>query len=119
MLVTDAMAAIGTDMTIVHAQRPHHLIARTGRLDACRRHAAGADLDMISAVSLQCIGRSVSELGEALRMASLYPAEVLGIGQAGRLGSFAKGAAANIVALSAKLDVAGVWIDGKRVFSAR
>ena len=54
------------------------------------------------------------DLAEALRMASLYPAEA--VGQAGRLGRLKEGYVANIVALSDALDVKGVWIDGRRVF---
>jgi N-acetylglucosamine-6-phosphate deacetylase len=114
VLVTDAMAAIGTDMK-TFTLNGRTIYRKDGRLTLADGTLAGADLDMISAVRF--MHREVGiELGEALRMASLYPAEA--IGQAGRLGSFVKGAAANILALSAKLDVAGVWIDGKRVFSA-
>lgn len=114
VLVTDAMAAIGTDMTSF-TLNGRTIYRKEGRLTLADGTLAGADLDMISAVRF--MHREVGiELGEALRMASLYPAEA--IGQTGRLGSFAQGAAANIVALSEKLDVAGVWIDGKHVFSA-
>ena len=70
---------------------------------------------MISAVRF--MHRTIGlELDEALRMASLYPAEAAG--QAERLGHFTPGAAANIVALSNDLDVRGVWIDGRKVFVA-
>ena len=114
VLVTDAMAAIGTDMTSFMLNG-RTIYRKDGRLTLADGTLAGADLDMISAVRF--MHREVGvDLGDALRMASLYPAQA--IGQAGRLGSFVKGAAANIVALSGRLDVAGVWIDGKRVFSA-
>jgi N-acetylglucosamine-6-phosphate deacetylase len=75
---------------------------------------AGADLDMISAVRFmhEVIGL---ELGEALRMASTYPAEA--VGQSHRVGRLAKGQAANIVALSERLAVENVWIDGSKVFA--
>ncbi|TIX53292.1 MAG: N-acetylglucosamine-6-phosphate deacetylase, partial [Mesorhizobium sp.] len=74
---------------------------------------AGADLDMISAVRF--VHRVVGlDLSEALRMASFYPAQA--IGQSHRLGRFANGTAADIVALSDELDVKGVWIEGDRVF---
>ncbi|TGT91492.1 N-acetylglucosamine-6-phosphate deacetylase, partial [bacterium M00.F.Ca.ET.155.01.1.1] len=56
------------------------------------------------------------ELDEALRMASLYPAEA--IGQAHRLGRFANGTAADIVGLSEGLDVKNVWIGGEKVFAS-
>ena len=115
VLVTDAMATIGTDMTSF-TLNGRTIYRKDGRLTLADGTLAGADLDMISAVRFmhRQIGTDVEE---ALRMASLYPAEA--IGQAGRLGSFAKGAAANVVALSNDLDVSGVWIDGKQVFSAR
>ena len=49
-------------------------------------------------------------------MASLYPAQA--IGQSHRLGRFANGTAADIVALSDDLDIGQVWIGGKMVFEA-
>jgi N-acetylglucosamine-6-phosphate deacetylase len=109
-LVTDAMATIGTDMTsftlngrVIH-RRDGSLRLEDGTL-------AGADLDMISAVRFmhRVIGL---DLGEALRMASLYPAKA--VEQADRLGRFGPGTAANIVALSDTLDIKGVWIDGAK-----
>jgi N-acetylglucosamine-6-phosphate deacetylase len=70
---------------------------------------------MISAV--RYVHRVVGlELDEALRMASLYPAEA--IGQSHRLGRFANGTAADIVGLSDGLDVRNVWIGGEKVFGA-
>jgi N-acetylglucosamine-6-phosphate deacetylase len=115
VLVTDAMATIGTGMTSF-TLNGRTIYRKDGRLTLADGTLAGADLDMVSAVRFmhRQIGTDVEE---ALRMASRYPAEA--IGQAGRLGSFAKGAAANVVALSNDLDVSGVWIDGKQVFSAR
>ena len=111
-LVTDAMATIGTGMTsfTLNGRTIHR---KDGRLTLEDGTLAGADLDMISAVRF--MHRTIGlDLDDALRMASIYPAEA--IGQANRLGGFAKGATANIVALSEKLDVSGVWIDGKPVF---
>src|SRR5690606_27512115 len=102
---TDAMATIGTDMTsfTLNGRTIHR---KGGRLTLADGTLAGADLDMISAVRF--MHRTIGiDLGEVLRMASLYPAQA--IGQTGRLGSFAMGSAANIVALSEKLDIASVW----------
>jgi len=114
VLVTDAMATIGTDMTsfTLNGRTIHR---KDGRLTLDDGTLAGADLDMISAVRF-AHRRIGVELGEALRMASLYPART--IGKAGRLGALLPGSAASFVALSAKLDVAGVWIDGKRILHA-
>lgn len=113
-LVTDAMATIGTDL------KSFTLNGRTikrenGRLTLEDGTLAGADLDMISAVRFmhEKIGY---ELGEAIRMASLYPAEA--VGQDHRLGRLAKGYAANAVQLTDTLDVSATWIDGNKVFSA-
>jgi len=111
-LVTDAMATIGTDMTsfTLNGRTIHR---KDGRLTLDDGTLAGADLDMISAVRF--VHRHLRvDLGEALRMASLCPAKMLG--QSALLGRLAKGAAANAVALSESLGVCGVWIDGKQVF---
>ncbi|MEP9386808.1 N-acetylglucosamine-6-phosphate deacetylase [Mesorhizobium sp. KR9-304] len=113
-LVTDAMATIGTEMTSF-TLNGRMIYRKDGKLTLADGTLAGADLDMISAVRF--MRRTIGlDLDEALRMASLYPAEA--IGQANRLGRFAKGNAANIVALSDKLDMRGAWIDGKQVFAA-
>jgi N-acetylglucosamine-6-phosphate deacetylase len=111
-LVTDAMATIGTDMTSF-SLNGRTIRRENGRLTLEDGTLAGADLDMISAVRF--MHRTIGlEPGEALRMASLYPAE--SIGQGGRHGRLAPGAAANIVHLSDGLDVRGVWIGGDKVF---
>jgi N-acetylglucosamine-6-phosphate deacetylase len=110
-LVTDAMATIGTDMASF-TLNGRTIYRKDGRLTLADGTLAGADLDMISAVRF--MHRTIGlELAEALRMASLYPAEA--VGQAHRLGRFAKGTAADIVALSDALDVKGVWIGGRQV----
>jgi N-acetylglucosamine-6-phosphate deacetylase len=111
-LVTDAMATIGTDMESF-TLNGRTIYRENGRLTLADGTLAGADLDMISAVRFMH-ERIGLELGEALRMASLYPAE--SVGQADRLGRFNAGAAANIVALSSDLSVQKVWIDGAPVF---
>lgn len=114
VLVTDAMAPIGTDMTSF-TLNGRTIYRRDGSLRLADGTLAGADLDMISAIRF--IHRVVGvELSEALRMASLYPAQA--IGQSHRLGRFANGTAADIVALSDDLDVASVWIGGDKVFAA-
>ena len=113
VLVTDAMATIGTDMTSF-TLNGRTIYRRDGSLRLADGTLAGADLDMISAI--RYVHRVVGlDLSEALRMASLYPAQA--IGQSHRLGRFANGTAADIVALSDDLDIRNVWIGGDRVFS--
>ena len=113
-LVTDAMATIGTDMTsfTLNGRTIHR---KGGSLRLADGTLAGADLDMISAVRF--IHRVVGlDLDEALRMASLYPAQA--VGQSSRHGRLGAGAAADIVSLSDDLDVRRVWIGGAPVFEA-
>ncbi|TJW13891.1 MAG: N-acetylglucosamine-6-phosphate deacetylase [Mesorhizobium sp.] len=114
VLVTDAMATIGTDMTSF-TLNGRTIFRKDGSLRLADGTLAGADLDMISAVRF--VHRVVGlELSEALRMASLYPAQA--IGQSHRLGRFANGTAADIVALSEDLNVKSVWIGGDKAFEA-
>ncbi|MBZ9738089.1 N-acetylglucosamine-6-phosphate deacetylase [Mesorhizobium sp. CO1-1-4] len=114
VLVTDAMATIGTDMT-AFTLNGRTIYRRDGSLRLADGTLAGADLDMISAIRF--MHRTVGiELSEALRMASLYPAQA--IGQSHRLGRFANGTAADIVALSDDLGIGSVWIGGDKVFEA-
>jgi N-acetylglucosamine-6-phosphate deacetylase len=113
-LVTDAMATIGTDMTSF-TLNGRTIRRENGRLTLEDGTLAGADLDMISAVRFMHRTLGV-ELGEALRMASLYPAE--SIGQGARHGRLTPGARADIVHLSNALDVESVWVGGERVFAA-
>ncbi|MEQ1956357.1 N-acetylglucosamine-6-phosphate deacetylase [Mesorhizobium sp. CN2-181] len=112
-LVTDAMSTIGTDMTSF-TLNGRTIRRENGRLTLADGTLAGADLDMISAVRF--MHRKIGlELGEALRMASLYPADAMGFSRHGRLRA---GSRADIVALSDDLDVRGVWIGGDQAFSA-
>ncbi|TPL81100.1 N-acetylglucosamine-6-phosphate deacetylase [Mesorhizobium sp. B2-3-13] len=114
VLVTDAMATIGTDMSSF-TLNGRTIYRKDGSLRLADGTLAGADLDMISAIRF--MHRTVGlELSEALRMASLYPAQA--IDQSHRLGRFAKGTAADIVALSDDLGIGSVWIGGDKVFEA-
>lgn len=114
-LVTDAMAPLGTDMDSF-TLNGRNIYRRDGSLRLADGTLAGADLDMASA--LRFMHRTIGlELGEALRMASTYPAQAAG--QAHWLGRLATGFAANIVALSEELDVESVWIDGRQVFGSQ
>ncbi|WP_217351124.1 N-acetylglucosamine-6-phosphate deacetylase [Thalassospira marina] len=75
MLVTDAMPTVGSK-TKRFVLGGEEIIAIDGRCALADGTLAGSDLDMISAVknSVEMIG---VDLGEALRMASLYPAAFL------------------------------------------
>ncbi|CAN7359324.1 N-acetylglucosamine-6-phosphate deacetylase [Phyllobacterium sp. LjRoot231] len=107
-LVTDAMSTIGTDITSF-TLNGRNITRAGGRLTLDDGTLAGADLDMISAVRF--VHRELGlSLDEALRMASLYPAQSIRIDH--HYGRLAQGYAANIVHLDDNLDVDHVWIDG-------
>jgi len=113
-LVSDAMATIGTDMPSF-TLNGRTIYRKDGSLRLADGTLAGADLDMISAVRF--MHREVGvPLEEALRMASLYPAEVMGVSD--RIGRLRAGSAADVVHLTEALDVSGVWIGGRRVAGA-
>ena len=109
-LVTDAMATVGTDLESfeLNGRRISRL---NGRLELADGTLAGSDLDMASAVRF-----AVDRLGlvpeDALRMASLYPAQMLGIDT--DHGHLQPGARADIVALDPDLMPVAVWIGGDR-----
>jgi len=110
-LVTDAMATIGTDMT-EFTLNGRVIKRQGGRLTLEDGTLAGADLDMISAVRF--MHREIGlDLGEALRMASLYPAQAARVD--GRYGRLTQGSRADMVHLSDTLDVRGVWIGGRPI----
>ncbi|MFB2552721.1 N-acetylglucosamine-6-phosphate deacetylase [Ensifer soli] len=112
-LVTDAMSPIGTEEKGFFLNG-REIFRKDGRLTLADGTLAGADIDMLSSV------RFVHErlglpLGEALRMASLYPAEAVGLGaRKGRLGP---GTDADFVVLTEGLDMVATYIGGARVWS--
>jgi N-acetylglucosamine-6-phosphate deacetylase len=84
---------------------------QNGRLTSENGTLAGAHLDLASAVknAVTLVGIS---LDDALRAASLIPARFLGIQH--RRGTLRAGAQADIVALTANLEVLTTWVAGKR-----
>ncbi|HXS20274.1 MAG TPA: N-acetylglucosamine-6-phosphate deacetylase [Steroidobacteraceae bacterium] len=109
MLVTDAMPSLGTDARSFKLQGRDITVSGSVCLDEDGR-LAGSNIDMAS-----CVRNAVSLLGvslpEAVRMASLYPAEFLGLSN--ELGRIAPGYRANLVLADDKLNVLETWIDGK------
>lgn len=107
-LVSDAMATVGTDLRQMDLYgRP---VRRLGdRLETPEGTLAGAHLSMATAVR-NAVGLLGVSLGEALRMASRYPAELLGRAQ--DLGRVTPGAIADLVLLDDEFAVQRVWAAG-------
>ena len=112
MLVTDAMPPVGSDETefVLLGEK----VTRQGdALRAGEGQLAGSILDMEGAVrnTVESVGL---ELEEALRMASLYPAEFLGISD--RVGTIEAGKQADFLLLDDNLKVQSSWVGGSRLF---
>lgn len=112
LLVTDAMSPVGSDET--EFELLGHHVTRTGdRLNAATGQLAGSVLDMAGAVKNTVETLDVN-LNEAIRMASLYPAEYLGIAKT--FGRIAPGYRADFILLNDDLTVSETWISGQSVY---
>ena len=108
-LVSDAMPTLGSDIDrfVLCGQE---IRLGEGRLVDARGTLAGAHLALNEAV--RNLRRMTGvELAEALRMASTYPAEVIGLGA--ELGRLAPGYRAGLTLLDDDLAVRGVIVDGR------
>jgi len=108
MLVTDAMPSVGTSRKSFNLQGRRITVSGSLCVDENGR-LAGSNVDMAS-----CVRNAVSMLGlpliEAVRMASLYPAQFLGLAQ--EIGRIAPGYRANLVLADDELRILDTWIDG-------
>ena len=113
-LVTDAMSITGTDWDSFELTG-QTVYRKDGALRLANGTLAGADLTMIDAVTY--VHRTIGvPLEEALRMASLYPAEAMGV--AAERGRLAPGLRADLVHLSDDLVVRGTLIGGETAWTA-
>ena len=112
LLVTDAMPPVGTTES-EFAFFDRVVTLNNGKLTSTTGELAGSVLDMATAVR-NCHQHLAMPLGEALRMASLYPAQYLGI--ADYVGSLCVGGHADMVLLDNDLFVQQTWISGKQIF---
>jgi len=114
ILVTDAIQSVGYEASEM-ALLGKKVIRHKGKVTTEDGTLAGSDLDMASAVrnAINLIG--VDEVS-ALQMASLRPAEFLGLDH--EFGRIKAGYRASLVALDNDLLVQQTWIDGKCVYQA-
>ena len=113
-LVSDAMPPVGaaTDRFELNGET---ITCRDGRCVNANGTLAGSALDMAAAVRNTIDQAGVNE-AEALRMASEYPADFLGLGATH--GRIAPGCAADFVVLDDALQVRETWIGGECVFGS-
>lgn len=113
-LVTDAMLTIGTDLPEFELNG-RTIFRRDGRLALADGTLAGADIDMLSSVRYAAEHFAIG-LDEAIRMATVYPAETMRIGS--RKGRIAPGMDADFLLLTPDFELKSTWIGGNRLFSA-
>ena len=104
LLVTDAMPPVGAD-TDTYTLGGVTITCRDGRCETPDGVLAGSALDMMSAVRNTVATLGV-DLAEAVRMASAYPADFLGLAALGRI---APGKRAAFVIADRDLRVTNVW----------
>ncbi|MGE7370278.1 N-acetylglucosamine-6-phosphate deacetylase [Neorhizobium sp. NPDC001467] len=106
-IVTDAMSPIGTDITRF-TLNGREILRKDGQLTLADGTLAGADIDMLSSVRFvhETLGLP---LEEAVRMATVYPAEAVGISHKGTL---LAGMDADFVLLNDDLSMNATFIGG-------
>jgi N-acetylglucosamine-6-phosphate deacetylase len=110
-LVTDAMPPVGSDRDTFELNC-ETITCRDGRCVNAQGTLAGSALDMAAAVR-NTVAQTGVDVAEALRMASTYPADFLGLDATH--GRIAAGCRADFVVLDAALEVRETWIGGRRV----
>lgn len=109
LLVTDAMPVVGSNIERF-AFFDREVIRTGSRLNSTTGELAGSALDMATAV--RNTHRYLQQpLDVALKMASLYPAQYLGL--AADIGQLQVGAQADFVALNDDLSVIRSWVAGR------
>ena len=109
VLVTDAMATVGTTQSSFELNG-NRIEVRDGLCVNADGVLAGSTLTMNEAVRNASKFAEI-EIGEALRMASLYPAAATGLDI--RFGRIRPGYVANLVDLDEDLGVHGTWCEGR------
>ena len=112
LLVTDAMPPVGTDLTEFDFFDGRKVIRTGDRLNSTTGELAGSVLDMASAVRNTVNTLDIS-LDESVRMASLYPAEYLGL--SARKGRLLVDFDADFVVLDETLHATQTYIAGQLI----
>ena len=108
ILVTDALSSVGAEVKTFE-MAGQTIRADGGRCVTADGTLAGSDIGLIDAVRNACDFGGVDRY-EALRMASRYPAQAVGLGDS--LGSATPGYQASLIELDDGLNVVRSWIAG-------
>ena len=111
LLVTDAMSTVGSDEQSFELDG-ETITVKDGRCINAAGSLAGSDLNMMTAVNNAADFAHIDWF-EAVRMASLYPAQVIGLDH--QLGAIKAGYCANLTIIDKdQRQVLGTWVSGKR-----
>ncbi|QMV51539.1 N-acetylglucosamine-6-phosphate deacetylase [Ewingella americana] len=111
VLITDAMRAAGMpDGEYSICGQPVTL--QQGMVRTAGGGLAGSTLSLDAAVRNLVASLGITQ-EDAIHMASLHPAKLLGLEQS--LGSLSVGKVANVIALNSQLQVQKIWVDGQPV----
>jgi N-acetylglucosamine-6-phosphate deacetylase len=102
-----------TDAVTNDVSGPYSFLAKEGRFTNEAGVLSGSSLTMIEAIQ-NCVQKASIPLEEAIRMATVYPAEVANLDQ---LGSIEVGKRACFVELNSALEVQQVWYDGNALLN--
>lgn len=108
--VTDAMPCVGSDIREFDLG-PLHVFVRDGRCVTADGVLAGSALTMARAVK-NAVQKAAVPRPEAIRMATLYPADFAGISS---IGDLKAGARADFVVFSAEMDIQDVYVAGEKL----
>jgi N-acetylglucosamine-6-phosphate deacetylase len=102
-----------TDAVTNDVSGPYSFLAKDGRFTNEAGVLSGSSLTMIEAIQ-NCVLKASIPLEEAIKMATVYPAEVANLTE---LGSIEVGKRACFVELNPALEVLQVWYDGKALLN--
>jgi len=102
-----------TDAVTNDVSGPYSFLAKDDRFTNEAGVLSGSSLTMIEAIQ-NCVHKASIPLEEAIKMATVYPAEVANLDQ---LGSIEVGKRACFVELNSALEVQQVWYDGKALLN--
>lgn len=107
ILVTDAMPTVGANEK-AFTLNGELIRSVNGKLSTAQGTLAGSDLNMLSALT-NCIQMVGIDMEEAIRMASLYPANMM---EETKLGTIAVGQYANMILIDDNFQLLRSWING-------